>query len=471
MATNNHCLEETNSVIVIMVPFPMHSHMNQVLQLSFLISSYNIPVHYAGSSIHNSQIRARAHHLHDQLSKIQFHDFQIPPLSPDSSRFMFIHAMEHLRKPVALLLHELSKKANRIIIIHDNLASSVVQDWTSIPNAEPYMFLPTTAFSVLSRIISLESGIFLTIPKELAHDENYNSDPIEVPYVEESVSKEIFDFIGYQQQFAQNSVGTVNNSCRLVDGIFVDMLVEKLNKTIWSVGPLHQITSRNRECYNSISGKDRCLLDWLDKQEPNSVLYISFGTTISMAHHDQQLQELATGLELSETKFIWVFRDADMDDPDYDGKRGELPEGFEERMREKGIGMVVRDWAPQLEVLEHKSTGGFLSHCGWNSCLESISCGVPIAAWPMHTDQPSNALLITQVLKVGLHVREWERRHELVSSSMVNKALRRLMGSDDGAEMRKRAEDLGAKVRNATADGGVSRLECDSFIAHITRQT
>ncbi|KAH7537208.1 hypothetical protein FEM48_Zijuj03G0068100 [Ziziphus jujuba var. spinosa] len=232
MATNNHCLEETNSVIVIMVPFPMHSHMNQVLQLSFLISSYNIPVHYAGCSIHNSQIRARAHHLHDQLSKIQFHDFQIPPLSPDSSRFMFIHAMEHLRKPVALLLHELSKKANRIIIIHDNLASSVVQDWTSIPNAEPYMFLPTTAFSVLSRIISLESGIFLTIPKELAHDENYNSDPIEVPYVEESVSKEIFDFIGYQQQFAQNSVGTVNNACRLVDGIFVDMLVEKLNKTI-----------------------------------------------------------------------------------------------------------------------------------------------------------------------------------------------------------------------------------------------
>ncbi|XP_015876879.1 zeatin O-xylosyltransferase-like [Ziziphus jujuba] len=470
MATNNHCLEETNPVIVVIIPFPIHSHMNQVLQLSVLISSYNIPVHYAGSSIHNSQIRTRAHHLHEQLSRIQFHDFQIPPLSPDSSRFMFIHAMEHLRKPVALLLHELSKKAKRIIVIHDSLASSVVQDWTCIPNAEPYMFLPTTTFCVLSQIISQESGKYLTIPNELAHDDNFNYDPIEVPYVEGTVCKEISDFMDYQEQFAQNSVGILNNACRFVDGIFVDMLVKKLNKTIWPVGPLHQITSRNRKCYNSISGKDRWLLDWLDKQEPNSVLYISFGTTISMAHHDEQLQELATGLELSETKFIWVFRDADIEDPDFNGEKGELPKGFEERMRAKGIGMVVRDWAPQLEILEHKSTGGFLSHCGWNSCLESISCGVPIAAWPMHTDQPANALLITKVLKVGLNVKEWERRHEPVSSSTINKALRRLMGPDEGAEMRKRAQDLGAKVRNATADGGVSCLECDSFIAHITRQ-
>ncbi|GMP86724.1 hypothetical protein CsSME_00039397 [Camellia sinensis var. sinensis] len=34
-------------VVVIMVPFPAQSHLNQLLQLSCLISSYNIPVHYA----------------------------------------------------------------------------------------------------------------------------------------------------------------------------------------------------------------------------------------------------------------------------------------------------------------------------------------------------------------------------------------------------------------------------------------
>ncbi|RVX09693.1 Zeatin O-xylosyltransferase [Vitis vinifera] len=45
-----------------------------------------------------------------------------------------------------------------------------------------------------------------------------------------------------------------------------------------------------------------------------------------------------------------------------------------------GLGMVVRDWAPPLEILGHVSTGGFMSHCGWNSCMESITMGVPIGS-------------------------------------------------------------------------------------------
>ena len=28
--------------------------------------------------------------------------------------------------------------------------------------------------------------------------------------------------------------------------------------------------------------------------------------------------------------------------------------------------------------------------------------GVPIAAWPMHSDQPRNTVLITEVLKIGI---------------------------------------------------------------------
>lgn len=50
----------------------------------------------------------------------------------------------------------------------------------------------------------------------------------------------------------------------------------------------------------------------------------------------------------------------------------------------EGAGIVIRDCVPQLEILGHQSTGGFMNHSGWNSCMESISMGVPIAAWPMH---------------------------------------------------------------------------------------
>lgn len=108
-------------------------------------------------------------------------------------------------------------------------------------------------------------------------------------------------------------------------------------------------------------------LQWLDTQGPSSVLYISFGSIAVMSI--SQLEELALGLEASRQPFLWVVR------PDIatDGKAATLPEGFRERI--KGRGMVIK-WAPQLKVLSHPSVGGFLSHCGWNSTLESISMGV-----------------------------------------------------------------------------------------------
>jgi cis-zeatin O-glucosyltransferase len=133
------------------------------------------------------------------------------------------------------------------------------------------------------------------------------------------------------------------------------------------------------------------------------------------------------------------------------------------------MGLVVRDWAPQLEILSHPSTGGFMSHCGWNSTLESISMGVPIAAWPMHSDQPRNSVLITQVFKVGLVVKDWAKRDELIAASDIENAVRTLMETKEGDEMRERAMDLKNAIRISLQEGGVSRMEMDSFIAHITR--
>lgn len=127
--------------------------------------------------------------------------------------------------------------------------------------------------------------------------------------------------------------------------------------------------------------------------------------------------------------------------------------------------MVVRDWAPQSEILAHKSTGAFVSHCGWYSCLESLAAGVPIAAWPMHTDQPTNAVFLTRVLKVGVLVREWAEREKVVEAAAIKDAVVKLMASEEGGEMRKRAKELSTAMK----EGGVCGKELASFIAHITR--
>ena len=95
--------------------------------------------------------------------------------------------------------------------------------------------------------------------------------------------------------------------------------------------------------------------------------------------------------------------------------------------------------------------------------------GVPIGAWPMHSNQPRNAVLVTAVLGIGTVVRDWNRRGELAMASTIAEGVRRLMASKEGEEMRKRAEELGGAVRKSVGEGEVSRLELDSFIAHITR--
>ncbi|KAM3215764.1 hypothetical protein P3L10_025204 [Capsicum annuum] len=179
------------------------------------------------------------------------------------------------------------------------------------------------------------------------------------------------------------------------------------------------------------------------------------------------MNELALGLEQNNHSFIWVLRKGEvMGNLTEKVGKIELLEGFEERV--EGRGMVV-NWAPQLEILRHSSTGGFLSHCGWSSCIESISMGVPLATWPINYDQPSNAVYVTNVLKIGTSVRSWTRREELVTASTIEKAVRTLMGMTEGEQMRQRALELSKKIKSSVSHGGPARKEMESFISNIIK--
>ncbi|KAH0755324.1 hypothetical protein KY290_025594 [Solanum tuberosum] len=207
----------------------------------------------------------------------------------------------------------------------------------------------------------------------------------------------------------------------------------------------------------------------LDKQPPKSVLYVSYEMLTSFS--DEQIKELSKGLELSKQKFIWLMNDPDNGDIYLGGdlkRKFEFHEGFEERVNE--VGLLVRDWAPQTEILAHSSIGGFLCACDWTSSVETITMGVPIIAWATHSDHPKNGFLLTEILKIGLIIREWDqKREEVVTASTIDNVVRKLMASEEGDEVRKRAKELGEAVRQSTEKGGASRMELDYFIAHITR--
>ncbi|KAH0724052.1 hypothetical protein KY285_006125 [Solanum tuberosum] len=358
----------------------------------------------------------------------------------------------HLRHPISSLLHELSRNYRRVIVIYDSLIAWVLQDAPSIPNVECYSFRSISGFTIYSFICDAAGRLPADAENEFLE---------KISSMEGSFTSEFAEFSRVQTEFREmvNS-GDLYNSCYEIEGFYLDLLAKEKsagNKQ-WAVGPLNPPKLFDKRD----SRKPHKCIKWLDEQEPNSVIFVSFGTTTTLS--DEEIKELAIGLEKSEKKFIWVLREADKGDIfTGESREVELPEGYEEKVEKRGL--IVRDWVPQLEILRHESTGGFMSHCGWNSCMESISMGVPIVAWPMHSDQPRNAILVTEVLKIGVELKDWAMRDELVSSDAVAECVKRLMDSAEGDKMRQRATELSKAVVN----GGGSGKEMDSFIAHITR--
>ncbi|KAJ6921806.1 hypothetical protein NC652_015678 [Populus alba x Populus x berolinensis] len=418
-----HGITEQAQVVVVMVPFPAQGHLNQLLQLSRLVLSYNIPVHYVGATTHNRQAKQRVHGWDpDAAASIHFHDIEIPPFhcpppNPNAKIKFPSHlqpafnASSHLTEPVSMLVRALSGKARKIVVIHDSLMGSVIQEARLLPNVESYIFHSVSAFNVSSHAWEQQG-------KNIIEDSELF--PQDIPSLEGCFTADFADFFARQSNYQKFNTGCVYNTCKLVEGAYMDLLEKETAEEgikHWALGPFNPVTIPER------SEKKRFCLDWLDKHARNSVIYVSFGTTTTL--DDEQIKELAIGLRESKQKFIWALRDADKGDV-FSGeeRRAELPEG--------------------------------------------ITMGVPIAAWPMHSDQPRNAVLITKILKIGVVVKEWELRDEIVTSKIVENAVKKLMASTEGDEMRRRAAEMGESVRGSAAEGGVSRMEMESFVAHIT---
>ncbi|CAN4080889.1 unnamed protein product [Withania somnifera] len=451
-------LKQDHEVVVVVVPLQAQGHLNQLLQFACLISSYGLSVYYVGLANYNHQARIRANALNpSDIAKIHFHDL---PISQDFASGKILKVWDGcmlLRESFASFLRDISSKARRVVIVYDVLMSYNIQDVSSFPNAECYVFNCISSFDMYCSHICAAAG--LPVPLEAEQLKR-------LPSLEGCYPDEIMHVGSLQSPYTGIKAGDIYNTSQVIEGTTYLELLARLataqNKKQWAIGPILPTK------LDHISNRENICLDWLNKQPPNSVLYVSFGTSTSFS--DGQIKELAMGLEQSKQKFIWVLRDADQGvifTGQARAERLELPEGFEERVKE--VGLVVRDWAPQPEILAHSSTGGFMSHCGWNSCLESISMGVPIAAWPMQFDQPKNGFLVTEIMKTGLIVREWEKRKELVTVSTVENVVRKLMASEEGDVIRERAKTLGEAVRKSTEKGGASRRELDSFVGHIIR--
>ncbi|EXC34999.1 UDP-glycosyltransferase 82A1 [Morus notabilis] len=155
--------------------------------------------------------------------------------------------------------------------------------------------------------------------------------------------------------------------------------------------PIGPLTNHSQTKNPTFREEDKSCLKWLDKQRPNSVIYISFGSWVSPIG-ESKIRSLAMALESVGHFFIWVLGSS---------WRSGLPGGFVERVAEKG---KIVSWAPQMEVLRHKSVGVYLTHCGWNSTLEAIQCRKRLLCYPIAGDQFMNCNYIVRVWKIGVRI-------------------------------------------------------------------
>lgn len=241
---------------------------------------------------------------------------------------------------------------------------------------------------------------------------------------------------------------------------------------VYPVGPLLNLKGNDNHVGKGGLGDQSChIMKWLDDQPPSSVVFLCFGSMGSL--DEKQVKEIAQALERGGFRFLWSLRRPPPKDKiefptDHDNLDEALPEGFLNRTA--GIGKVI-GWAPQVAILAHPAIGGFVSHCGWNSILESFWFGVPIATWPLYAEQQLNAFQMVKELELAVEIILDYRREFMIDSSIIvtseeiESGIRKLMEHDN--KIKKRVKEMSEKSKKALMDGGSSHFSLGRLIDDV----
>ncbi|XP_030547424.1 7-deoxyloganetin glucosyltransferase-like [Rhodamnia argentea] len=244
------------------------------------------------------------------------------------------------------------------------------------------------------------------------------------------------------------------------DALESDVLnaLSSMYSRVFAIGPLSLLLNKLVEEESPLKSFDCNLwredtecLRWLGTKEPNSVLYVNFGSIAVLTR--EELIEFAMGLANSKHPFLWIIR------PDLvSGDSAVLPQEFIEETEGRSM---LAGWCPQAAVLNHLSIGGFLTHCGWNSIIESVSAGVPMICWPSFGDQRTNCTYACTKWEIGLELSGVVRREEL------ERLVRELMDGDKGKQMKERIKDWKKLAEEATDPNGSSSMNFDKLLNEL----
>ncbi|KAG5243291.1 UTP-glucose glucosyltransferase family protein [Salix suchowensis] len=463
----------------VLIPLMAQGHMIPMIDMARLISERGVTVSLVTTPHNASRFastieRGRESGLPIRIIQIPFPCEEVGlPIGYENldtlpSRDLltkFYIAVAKLQQPLELILQSANPRPSCII-------SDKCLSWTTKTaqrfNIPRIVFHGMCCFSLLSSHNIRLHKAHLTVASD--------SEPFEVPGMPESfkvtkaqlpgsfVSLPDLDDVRNKMQEAESTAyGVVVNSFDKLEHGCAEEYEKALKKKVWCIGPVSLCNRKNLDKFergNKASIDKKKCMEWLDSMETGSVIYACLGSLCRLV--PSQLIELGLGLEASNRPFIWVVKTGDRD--------SELEEW----------GLLIKGWAPQVLILSHRSVGGFLTHCGWNSTVEGICSGVPLITWPQFSEQFINEKLVVEILKIGVRIGveipvrwgEEDKVGVLVKKDEVRKAVLTLMGGggEESKSMRSRAIELGKQASKAMESGGSSNRNLSSLIEDIMKQ-
>ncbi|XP_030528292.1 7-deoxyloganetin glucosyltransferase-like [Rhodamnia argentea] len=468
----------------ICVPFPTQSHIGAMLKLAKLLHHRGFHISFVNTEFnHRRLVRTQGLELADGTSS-GFRFLAIPDGIPpsDADATQDLEALsdatrKYLVGPLCDLLSSLASDSSvppATRVVSDGfmaLATNPAAAKFGIPLVHMWT-ISGCALLGLMHLRTLEAKGF-TLPKDESSLMDAHLDtPIDwIPGMKRMRLRDLFNFIGLPNgdklfdftvevvDRASEATSTIVNTFEALEPDVLGALSSLLPR-VYPIGPLHLLINRARRDETFVSEHikgnlweehSECL-KWLDSKKPKTVIYINFGSIAFVTH--EQLMEFAIGLANSKQYFLWIFR------PDLvNGDAVILPVEFVEETKERGF---VSGWCPQEKVLSHPSVGGFLTHCGWNSCIESISAGVPMLCWPRFGDQKTNSKYICDEWEAGLEIGRGVKRDEL------ERLVRELMDGEVGKKMRSKAMDWKKIAEEAVGEHGSSSMNLDKFVKEVS---
>ncbi|KFK38998.1 hypothetical protein AALP_AA3G186800 [Arabis alpina] len=447
---------------IVLYPAPPIGHLVSMVELGKFILSQNpslsihiilVPPPYQPEST-ASYIST----VSSSFPSITFH--RLPAVTPYSSSSTSRHHHESLvleilcfsNPNVHKTLFSLSQKFDLRAMVIDFFCTAVLD--ITVDFTFPVYYFFTSGAACLAAFFYLPTIHETTIGQNLKDVETLHIPGVppikgsDMPTVVLERDDEVCDaFIMFCKQLSKSS-GVLINTYDSLENRAIKAITEELCfKYIYPIGPLI-VQGRTGD-----NNGDSCL-SWLDSQPEQSVVFLCFGSLGLFS--EEQLKEIAIGLEKSEQRFLWVVRNPpelqNQPEPDLVSL---LPEGFLDRTGNRG--MVVKSWAPQVQVLNHKAIGGFVTHCGWNSILESVCAGVPMVAWPLYAEQRFNRVVIVEEIKIAIPMVESETG--FVSSMEVEKRVREIMQEGPVRERTKTMKNAAESALSETGSSHTALIE------------